>query len=134
MTDNTVVIYHGGCYDGFCCAWIARKFYPNANFVHSYYDDKLPDVIGKDVYILDYSFPPDILTQICDVANRVVLCDHHKTFQPTAKIFKHYKLIIKFDNMKSGARLTWEHFFGDMASHWLVDYTEDRDLWNWKLP
>lgn len=34
----------------------------------------------------------------------------------------------------SGVRLTWEYFFPEQPASWLVDYTEDRDLWLWKLP
>ena len=34
----------------------------------------------------------------------------------------------------SGARLTWVHFFPNTPVPPIVDYTEDRDLWNLKLP
>ncbi|MDE2470086.1 MAG: hypothetical protein KGL35_15415, partial [Bradyrhizobium sp.] len=29
--------------------------------------------------------------------------------------------------------LAWEHFFPSDVAPWLVDYTEDRDLWRWVL-
>lgn len=46
---------------------------------------------------------------------------------------------IHFDMTKSGGRLAWEHFaylggWLTMKSPWLVDYTEDRDLWRHALP
>ena len=36
MSDKkTVVIYHANCADGFCCAWLLSKVYPDAEFVNA---------------------------------------------------------------------------------------------------
>ena len=64
-----LVIYHGGgCPDGFAAALAAWFFYQGrAEFVGADHGDihsidDLPDVTGRAVYILDFSFTADILT------------------------------------------------------------------------
>jgi len=61
--------------------------------------------------------------------------DHHKSAREELEGLEY----CTFDMEKSGARLTLEHLanIGESVSiHglWLVDYTEDRDLWRWHLP
>jgi len=44
------------------------------------------------------------------------------------------RLDVTVDQSKSGAHLAWRHFHGNAQVPWLVLYTEDRDLWLWRLP
>ena len=54
--QKPLVLYHANCPDGFCCAWIARKkFGPELDLVPAQYGDDPPNVVGRDVYILDFS-------------------------------------------------------------------------------
>jgi len=139
---NTLIIYHADCSDGFCAAWVARKAitpklgeHDSLYFLPAYHGDPLPNPMeyaGKDVYILDFSYKGRQLEEICKHANRVVLLDHHETAEKELADFQG-KISIVFDKSKSGARLTWEHFFHDTRVPWLVRYTEDRDLWKWQL-
>ncbi len=82
------------------------------------------------------------MSQIIGQAHKVCVLDHHKTAQAeldfpscSAEEFKtpNGRIHIHFDMAKSGGRLTWELFFPGQPAPWLVDYTEDRDLWTWKL-
>lgn len=130
---STLIIHHGyPCKDGFCSAWVLRKKYPDAEFVSGTYDstDPRPDVTGRDVIIVDFSYDRDTLLQMKEEANSLIVLDHHASAEKELKGL-HFCI---FDMDKSGARLAWEYCFGDEPSHWLVDYTEDRDLWNWTLP
>lgn len=151
-----LVIYHGNCWDGFCAAWVARKVLgPDCDFIPFQYGVDPPDCTGRDVYVLDFSFPRNRMRGILSQANRVVVIDHHKTAQAElAGLTDEFLLrpdlitnqpgsqlpIIHFDMEKSGGRLAWEFFCTDPKLSlancpvpWLVDYTEDRDLWRWKL-
>jgi oligoribonuclease NrnB/cAMP/cGMP phosphodiesterase (DHH superfamily) len=83
------------------------------------------------------------MKDIIGQSNLVVVLDHHKTAQAElhglAEECDRERIgqespTIRFNINKSGARLTWEYFFPDQPSPWLVDYTEDRDLWRHKLP
>lgn len=142
---SELVIFYKHCWDGFCAAWLLYEIYPNATFVPASYGDAPPAIIGDvDVYIVDFSYPRDVLTEIVRQARNVVVLDHHATAQDALDGFANdcvlagfTRPLVVFDMNKSGARLTWEHLrlmcsvVGDPP--WLVDYTEDRDLWRFKL-
>ncbi len=139
-----LVIYHGGCFDGFCSAWLTHQQFPDAEFVPCQYGEEPPDVTGKHVWILDFSFKRTILLAMKEKAKSLLVLDHHKTAEADLAGLD----FCIFDMNKSGARLTWEYLStmtarqagleGDNIdvpkSPWLVDFTEDRDLWRWKLP
>jgi oligoribonuclease NrnB/cAMP/cGMP phosphodiesterase (DHH superfamily) len=128
-----LVIFHGGCRDGFGAAWAARKAHPDAEFIPYLYHMPPPDVKGRFVFVLDFSFGPEVLKELADQANFISLWDHHKTAIEQLKDFKHPKVDFKFALNKSGAGITWDALFPDQRRPWFLDYIEDRDLWNWKL-
>jgi uncharacterized protein len=140
-----LVLYHANCWDGFCAAWIARKALGDIEAVPVQYGQPPPDVTGRVVYVLDFSYPRDVMAKLVTQARRTVVLDHHKTamdaldglHQPETGID------VCFDMEKSGGHLAWIWFTTqgfDMATPhqprtpWLVDYTEDRDLWRHALP
>lgn len=139
-----IVIYHAGCADGFCAAWVARaSLGKDCDFVPAHYGDAPPDVSGMYVCILDFSYKRNVMRQVIAQAEFVVVLDHHQTAQAelaglAEEISREggsWEPVIQFDMDKSGGRLAWEYFFAkQMASPWLVDYTEDRDLWRHALP
>ena len=138
-----LVIYHANCPDGFCSAWVAwRVFKESADYLPANYGQEPPDVTGRDVYILDFSYKAPVLMEMARQAKQVLVLDHHKTAkEELEKLPSLYdrgvpptRLVYQFDLDKSGARMTWRHFFKHEDPHWLVLYTEDRDLWRWKLP
>lgn len=129
MNSKPLVLYHAGCWDGFCAAWVFRNHKDrDAEFVPVQYGSQPPDVSGRVVYILDFSYPRDVLLAMHKVAHSLVVLDHHKTAQAALDGLS----FCRFDMDKSGARLTWEHFCGDEPAPWQVYYTEDRDLWLWR--
>jgi len=131
---KTIVIYHAKCPDGMASAWAAwKKLGDSAEYVPCQYQEPPPEVAGATVYIVDFSFPASVLTEMASKAEHITLLDHHVTAQKDLTDLKVPKLDIHFDMNKSGATLTWAHFFGDQPC-WLVDYAEDRDLWRFKLP
>lgn len=139
MSDR-LVITHAGCSDGFCCAWLCHRVWPNAKFVFANYGDQPPDVTDMDVIITDFSYNREILEELRAQAHSLVVLDHHHTAKEELKDLPY----CVFDMDKSGGRLTWEHLClnyslglvpgGHSSIPWLVAYTEDRDLWRFKLP
>jgi nanoRNase/pAp phosphatase (c-di-AMP/oligoRNAs hydrolase) len=81
---ETVVISHAGCPDGVTAAWILKKFYSDA-IVHFTRerdfskDDKMPSLEGRVVFIVDYSYPQEVVKKIEETAKLVLIWDHHKT-------------------------------------------------------
>ena len=52
-----LVIYHGNCADGFSAAWCFwRKYGTGADYVAGVYQQDPPDVTGRDVYLVDFSY------------------------------------------------------------------------------
>lgn len=119
-----LVLYHANCWDGFCAAWVARRFLGDIEAIPVHYGQRPPDVTDRDVYILDFSYPPEVMAHIFTEARSLRVIDHHKT----AEWIREYPWAT-FWLQKSGARLTWEYFYRDKPVPWLVAYTEDRDLW-----
>lgn len=125
-----LVIYHGGCRDGFCAAWVAHRKLGDADFHAGYYGQPPPDVDGRDVYVLDFSYPRILMDEMSRRARSLLVLDHHKTAE-AAMVGASYA---QFDMDRSGAGMAWDHFFPGQPRDVLVNYTEDRDLWRFALP
>ena len=135
-----LVIYHGGrCPDGFAAALAARVYYGDAaeylaldhGMVTSVEDLPPPD--GRAVYILDFSFAPDIMQALDARAAKLVMLDHHKSALEKLSGFTCRCGVVHFDIDKSGARLAWEFFHPDQPVPDLVRFVEDRDIWVWQF-
>ncbi|WP_223554833.1 DHHA1 domain-containing protein [Pseudomonas sp. BF-R-01] len=143
----TLCIYHANCADGFGAAWVVRKALgPDVEFHSAHYGDPAPDVTGKNVIIVDFSYQYDVLVALTEKAASILVIDHHKTAMadlvgvPPAEL--HYELHQKnstgklhalFDMKRSGAGLTWDFFFPAQPRPPLINHIEDRDLWLFKL-
>jgi uncharacterized protein len=125
---KTVVLYHANCPDGFCSAWLTRKRFRDAEFIPVRYGEPPPEVAGANVFILDFSYTRPVLLEMRKQTASLCVMDHHKT---AAEDLTGLDFCI-FNLAKSGARITQETL--KLNPHWLVDYTEDRDLWRWQLP
>lgn len=133
------IIYHADCYDGFCAAWLCHTVWPDAKFIPAKYGDSPPNVQGDDVLIVDFSYPRAVLLAMKASAKSIVVLDHHKTAQADLVGLDW----CHFDMERSGGRLTWDYLWNAISGFyrhanreerpWLVDYTEDRDLWHHKL-
>jgi oligoribonuclease NrnB/cAMP/cGMP phosphodiesterase (DHH superfamily) len=147
---KTLVIYHAGCWDGFCAAWVLRKIAPDAEFHAAHYGTAPPDVTGKNVVIADFSYKRPVMVELIHKAEgRVTVLDHHKTAEADLHrigddlVPDNLAVLptVVFDTTKSGGRLAWEYIcagglssWANIPVPWLVDYTEDRDLWRWAEP
>jgi oligoribonuclease NrnB/cAMP/cGMP phosphodiesterase (DHH superfamily) len=166
MRAAPLIIYHANCYDGFTAAWVFSKFYakrrtiidPEPEYYGAHYGEEPPDCSGREVYILDFSYPRDIMIdKVILPSSRTFVFDHHKTAQEdlqdlVGEIRRRYGINrvgdkIVFDMARSGAGITFDELSRD-AGHragvhaptaggrglWIVDYVEDRDLWRKALP
>jgi hypothetical protein len=133
-----LVFYHGNCPDGTTSAWVAHKYFKGqAEFKPLVYGQpfRAPAGLPRPVYMLDYCLKTNKdmkrLEQFAKPFKFTVI-DHHDSKDVRAAL-KGLKSVT-FVPGQSGARLTWKHLFPDEAPPAIVAYTEDRDLWNWKLP
>ncbi|MBK3780229.1 phosphoesterase [Paraburkholderia aspalathi] len=129
-----LIIYHAQCPDGFGAAYAAWCKYGNeAQYLpasHGSYP-RLEElkVDGREVYILDFSFPRATLEQMAARATAVVVLDHHKSAQKDLEGFAG----AIFDMNASGARLAWQYFQPTKPIPRLLACIEDRDIWKWRL-
>lgn len=125
-------IYHGNCADGFGAAWVVRKALGDIEFHPGKYQELPPDVTGMDVVMVDFSYKRPVLLEMAAKANSILILDHHKTAVEDL-IDLPANVIAKFDMERSGAMLTWDHFFPYQAPPPLLLHIEDRDLWRFAL-
>lgn len=131
--NKTLCIYHGNCADGFSSAWVVRRALGAAVSFHAgVYNDPPPDVAGRDVILVDFSYRRDVLEQIIDQAASVTILDHHKTAQADLEGLP--GALTVFDMDRSGARITWDYYFPGELPPQLLLHVEDRDLWRFALP
>ncbi len=135
---QTLVIHHASCADGFTAAWVTRMYGFRRDLLGPYellpahYGDSPPDVTNRDVVIVDFSYRYDELVEMNEKANSLIVMDHHASVDQRVKDLP----FVIFDNDRSGAKIAFDYFCGDqpdMLGSELVDYVQDRDLWQWRL-
>src|SRR5437016_12561325 len=81
MTPD-LVLFHANCPDGFAAAWAIWKKYPSAVFVPVDHGQPLPvDPSGRNLLIVDFSYPKPVLEGIAKSAASIQVLDHHVTAQ-----------------------------------------------------
>lgn len=132
MTTRPLCIYHANCIDGFAAAWVVRKaFHGVVDFHPGIYGEPPPDVRGREVFLVDFSYKRQILLQMIEAAASVTILDHHATAE--ADLAELPGAITVFDMDRCGAMLTWRFFFINEAPPRLLMHIQDRDLWRFNL-
>ena len=132
MDPNSVnvVIYHADCTDGFGAAYSAWKQLGNrAEYFACKHGTTPPDVKGKNVVVLDFSYDKSTTKRMIKKAKNFLIIDHHKS----AMVELHDISNTHFDMTKSGAILAWEYFHPGKEPPKFIRYIQDRDLWTWEL-
>lgn len=161
MTDQwkpDIVIYHDHCADGFGAAWACwMRWRDSCEYVPASYGQAPPDVAGKNVLIVDFSYKRATLEAMGETAPSIIVLDHHKTAQADLDAFAveacgigafvledaasafddcrelgRLPVLASFDMDRSGARLAWDFCHNEEAPL-LVRLIEDRDLWRFTL-
>lgn len=148
-----ICIYHKGCADGFAAALVVfRALGPNVEFIPAAYGEAPPNVTGRDVIMVDFSYKRDVLLRtLIPQARTLLILDHHKTAEDDLKWIMpplegegwaghiEYTSVYRqpaaiFDMERSGAQITWDFFMPGVKRPKLIDYVGDRDLWRFVLP
>ena len=132
--DFDIIIYHGNCPDGFSGAWAFwTKLKDQCQYLPYRYGQEPPDVTGKRVAIVDFSFRRDVLIGMASQADYLVVLDHHKTAERDLDSLTLPNGEIIFDMERSGAQIAWDYLY-NTDRPWFLDYVADRDLWRHVLP
>ena len=131
-SKNILVLYHGNCTDGFGAAWAAwKKLGDKAEYIGVRLD--IPpedDFIGREVYMLDFTYEKKYLSDFVSRNKKVITIDHHVTNKGLANMATEHI----HDISHSGAVLSWQYFHPDKKVPKLLEYVEDSDLGKWVLP
>ncbi len=127
-----LVLYHGGCNDGFGGAWAAwKKFGNRAEYIAMNRNNPLAVPVGKEeIYFIDYLLSASEIKEYIEKNKRVTAIDHHITMKDAAELT--HAPSFSLDN--SGAVLAWKYFHGNKKVPMLLKYIEDRDLWRFEMP
>lgn len=154
-----ICIYHGNCFDGFTAAWAVRHAFGDQFDYHAgVYQDAPPDVSGRHVVIVDFSYKRDVLLAMGRVARSMLVLDHHKTAQEDLaglpppvlpnNAAAHFDEAdgwagsgvdpalprVVFDMDRSGAGIAWDFFHPGVERPAFLAHVEDRDLWRFDMP
>jgi len=126
-----LILYHGSCPDGFgaaFCAW--RNLRETATYQACSHGQPPPNCVGKHVAVFDFCWSTETLRKVQSEAASFILFDHHAS----AMKENGGEPNCYFEMKKSGATLAWDFFFPNKEVPPLIQFVEDRDLWNWKIP
>lgn len=139
-----ICFYHGGCPDGFGAAWaVQRAWGSDGRYVARGHEDRvrLPECEDAFVAFVDIAPGREELRQLADVADQVVVLDHHVTARERLMRDRAYAEELAaeghelcFDLGRSGSVIAWEYFHPDEPVPPILRYVQDQDLWNWALP
>ena len=139
--SKVLCIYHKNCPDGFAAAWIvgyARggEHFEDIEYLQADYVDPVPDLTGREVYIVDFSWPPEKLLEAARTAKHVSILDHHRTayleWQPVYEKLPE-NISVKIDLLESGASLVWKHFMHEATMPHVLKVLKDYDLYTLAL-
>lgn len=146
MTTKRIVIYHANCSDGLGAAYAAWKKFgdEDTEYIPCSYgthwstlipDEVIPNLSEIDFYIVDFSFPREQIRGMCEQVKSVTIYDHHDTARQDLEFMQGSEIAnleIVFDMDRSGAGITWDELHGEDTRNDVINYIEDRDLWNFE--
>lgn len=135
QAQNKLVIYHSNCNDGLAGAWVIKQVYPDAECIPAQYQRSPPDVTGRDVIMVDFSYKRDELLKLLDACNSMEIYDHHASAERELAGLSHPKLKkVVFDMKRSGAGIAWDEFTRGQPRPLAINIIEDYDLWRFQYP
>ena len=135
MQKEILVLYHGNCDDGFGSYLSAYlHFGDKADYVAAHHNESFFKKIKyknyQHIYLLDISFPIDIMQFLLNKNKKITVIDHHQSALAIVPAFRENKQIqINLDMSRSGAMMSWQYFHPEKAVPLLIKLIEDVDLW-----
>lgn len=131
-SKQIVILYHANCPDGFGAAYAAwKKYGDTAHYEAVSYGNPAPHHLeNKEVYVLDFSYPKEILLELENKVAKLVVLDHHIGSKEAVESVREHI----FDNNRSGAGIAWEYFHPESPLPLLLAHIQDRDIWRHELP
>jgi len=131
-SERTVILYHGGCADGFGGAYAAwKKFGENAEYIGLHRGDPLPEGLeGAHLYFIDFSYDKATMDHFVSIASKVVVLDHHEGVADVIQSMPEYV----YETEHSGSGIAWRYFHPETPLPTLLAHVQDDDLYRFALP
>lgn len=146
--DRPLIIYHGGCPDGFTSAWLIHRWLldredADAELYPAAYNEAPPDVNDRRVWCVDFCYEPQHVNRMTFDVRQLVILDHHQTAaewldqsavavaSTVPEMVRSTDSLVVLDEAHSGAGLAKLYTDTNDA---FVDCIEDRDLWRFHIP
>lgn len=124
-------IYHGHCLDGLAAAGVVHlAFDGQVDFHAGIYGEQPPDVTGRDVFVVDFSYPRAMLVVMAAEANSLTILDHHKSSREALENLP--GAIVRWSSESPACMMTWRYFFHGELPPKILEAIEDYDLWSFK--
>lgn len=121
-----VILYHSDCSDGFAAAYAAWKVLGSRATYHAMkHGHPAPDVVGKNVIVLDFAFDKKTTRSLMKEASSFTMRDHHKSAMIALEG------VAKPDWFQldhSGCILAWEFFHPGVEPPRFLRFIENRDM------
>lgn len=137
-----IIVYHAQCLDGIFSAATVYKYlnsleHKDISFIPMTYQMGFDlDFLDKDttLWIVDFSFPYELLKDMNDRCQRIVWYDHHISSESIALMKDTLpNTEITIDIKHSAAYIVWAKLFYREPPRAII-LSEDRDLWKFKFP
>jgi hypothetical protein len=124
--DINLVIYRKNCCDSIASCFAAWKLLGDtAEYIGVSSGDPIPELSGKTVAILNYTYSRDILENINDITDGLIVLVHDN-------IIKNGRDWVYSDPAMASSHISW-CYFHDAPLPTFLSYIEDRELNRWEL-
>jgi len=130
--ERTLILYHGGCPDGFGGAYAAwKKFGDSAEYIPLHRGETLPEGIdGARIYLIDFTYKRELMDELLSRVASLVVLDHHDGVREIVEAMPEHV----FDLNRSGATIAWTYFHPNTEVPKLLSYVEDDDIFRFAFP
>jgi oligoribonuclease NrnB/cAMP/cGMP phosphodiesterase (DHH superfamily) len=128
------ILHHANCFDGTGAKYAAWCYFKeDATYIPVQYGEPFPSEVkltqNSEVYIVDFSYPREILEEVHSKVGLLQVLDHHKTAQEALAGLDY----AEFDMNRSGAVMAWQFFHPGKDVPQLLLHVQDGDLWKFKM-
>lgn len=130
--ERIVILYHGGCPDGFGGAYAAwKKFGDTAEYIPLSRGKGLPTGLeGAHLYFIDFVYPQEEMDHFVSIADKVTVLDHHEGVEDVIQSMPEFV----YETELSGSGIAWRYFHPDVPLPTLLAHVQDDDLYKFELP
>lgn len=129
-----IIIHHNKDMDGYSSGAICKLKYPEAKLIGWDYKDPIPDFEqfrGKEVIMIDITFPLEKLKDLGKLSNQLTVIDHHISFkrQYDEDLKAWDKFLYIYKDGIAACEIGWKYLFPDKPVPYAITLIGRYDTW-----